>query len=439
MQITASQRNLYVSVVSLIIALSGAQADEVTSTRYCGVYLGQIPPGHKPEPFTEEIFSVWGDYGFHLGSCLRFSPDGTELFFSNQSQPVVPGKAESIWWMYERNGTWTEPRLAVFSSDYDDAGAFYSRTGDTLCFHSLRPSKERGVPKDADIWYVTRKGVNWSEPVRLGHPVNTVYSDLGGVVTADGTLYFSSDRPEGRGGVDIYYTRFPEDEYGSVTNLGTTINTDADEHVAFVSDDESYMIIHRSDRHDVAQNGLYLSHKDSHDAWTNAKSMGDHFKALNAVDASVSPDGEYLFFLSQGNGVYWMKTAIIEYLKNEDLEISKRLIETMHSEGLRAAVLNYSVLQQKHASYIDINEYLLNQRGHQLLDTEQLADAIALFEILIALFPQSWNAYDSLGEAYFASGRITQARECYERSLELNPRNENAAVMLERIHIIQHH
>jgi hypothetical protein len=434
-----SYKRLVILVASMIVCFSVTQAGEAEHIRYRGVYLGQTRPGYKPEPFVEELFSAWGDYGFHLNSCIRFSPDMSELVFSSQTQPVVPGRSASIWCMKERNGAWTEPKVAVFSSGYDDAGAFYSSTGDTLYFHSLRPPNEKGASQNADIWYATKDGDDWLAPLRLGHPVNTVYNDAGGAVAATGKIYLSSDRPGGKGGADVYITRSPHNGHGALVNLGDVINTAADEHVVFVSADESYMIIYRFDKDDAVHSGLYLSYKDSQRGWRFTKSMGDHFTALNAIDATVSPDGDYLFFLSQGHGVYWMKTDIIEYLKDEDLEISKRLISTMHKGGLQAAVLTCRALQKQHAAYVDIDEYLLNQRGHQLLDVKQLADAIALFKIVVALFPTSWNAYDSLGEAYFAYGEMTQAKDCYERSLELNPSNENAVIMLERIRSILHH
>ncbi|MGD8978674.1 MAG: hypothetical protein PVH23_01220, partial [candidate division WOR-3 bacterium] len=298
---------------------------------------------------------------------------------------------------------------------------------------------EEGVSGDADIWYVTREGGDWSRPLRLGHPVNSPYNDFGGTITTDGTMYFSSDRPGGKGGADVYYIRYPHDEYSGLINLGLAVNTSAEEYVVCVAGDESYMIIRRFDRHNEVQNGLYVSYMDAQDGWTVAKSMGDYFKVLNATDAHVSGDGNHLFFLSQGNAVYWVNTGIIDYLKDEDLEISRRLINTMCSEDLQTAVLTYWALKEKHAVYLDINEYLLNQRGHQLLDLEHFADAIALFKIIVALFPRSWNAYDSLGEAFFAFGHMAEAVKCYGRSLELNPRNENAVMMLERIRAIHHH
>jgi len=48
-------------------------------------------------------------------------------------------------------------------------------------------------------------------------------------------------------------------------------------------------------------------------------------------------------------------------------------------------------------------------------------------------YPESYNAYDSLGEAYMRAGEKDFAIRNYEKSLELNPKNENAKKMLENL------
>jgi hypothetical protein len=435
-QIASSLKNTLCVISLLSLAVSNARNTGDGFTHYRGAYLGQRLPGYKPEPFAQELFSVWSDYGFHLNTCVRFSPDNNELLFTDRTLPAVAGKSCSIWRMTQQNGVWAEPQIASFSSDYSDNGTFYSSTGDTLYFFSTRPASAKGPPKDIDTWYVRRSEDGWSRPQRLGYPVNTAYDDFGGVVTTDGTMYLSSDRPRGRGGADIYYTRFIHGNYGQLVNLGESVNTDADEYVVYVADDESFMIIHRSDMHDDAENGLYVSYKEAGQGWTRAKSMGDHINALNAIDASVSPDGDYLFLLSRGDGIYWLKIDIVEYLKNENLEVSKLLISAVSEGDLDAALLTHENLEKRHSVYMEIDEYLLNQRGYQLLDARQYVEALVLFQIVVELFPGSWNAYDSLGEAYVVSGQANSAIRCYEKSLELNPRNENAAKMLKYIHTL---
>jgi hypothetical protein len=438
-QITAASRYILIVVTILSLFALSATDKEEEFTRFHGEYLGQTPVGYQPEPFVPELFSVWGDYGFHVSSCVRFSPDANELLFSNQSQPAAVSKSGTLWQMFRKNDLWTEPRVAFFPGDYSEDRAFYSQSGETLYYSTTRPVTEKGPPKDFDIWFVARHVSNRSRPQRLGYPVNTIYNDYAGAVTANGTIYFSSDRPSGKGGVDIYYAQLIDGGYGPLTNLGEGTNTDADEYVVCVDDDETYMILHRTGVRAGAENGLYISYKKKHHGWTIAKSMGDHLKVLNATDASLSPDGNYLFILSEGNGVYWLKAGIVDYLRDEDLQISRILINAVLDDGMDAAFFTYETLKQRHAIYIDINEYMLNQRGHQLLDAEQRTEAIALFQIVVELFPDSWNAYDSLGEAYFASGMTDLAARCYERSLGLNPRNENAVRMLEYISKVLHH
>ena len=51
----------------------------------------------------------------------------------------------------------------------------------------------------------------------------------------------------------------------------------------------------------------------------------------------------------------------------------------------------------------------------------------------VELFPNSWNAYDSLGEAYLAIGNKAKAIENYKKSIELNPDNENARSMIRKM------
>ena len=222
-------------------------------------------------------------------------------------------------------------------------------------------------------------------------------------------------------------------------HLGETVNTDADDYVVYVSPDESFMILRRSGGQDRADKGLYICYMDEARGWTRARSMGDHIDILNVFDASVSPDGKYLFLLSKGNGVYWLKADIIEYLKHENLEISDLLLDTASKRGLAAALLVYMDLKEKHRVFVDIDEFLLNQKGHRLLACGGKSEALLLFQILVELFPDSWNAYDSLGEAYLASGQITSAVQSYEKSLELNPLNENAVEALKHIaEILQH-
>lgn len=80
-----------------------------------------------------------------------------------------------------------------------------------------------------------------------------------------------------------------------------------------------------------------------------------------------------------------------------------------------------------------LDESQVNRIGYVLLERKRTADAVAIFERNAARFPDSFNAHDSLGEAYAAAGDVANAIASYERSLKLNPKNTNAVQVLETL------
>lgn len=82
---------------------------------------------------------------------------------------------------------------------------------------------------------------------------------------------------------------------------------------------------------------------------------------------------------------------------------------------------------------ISPNEDFLNGCGYYQLRLKQTENAIGIFEANVKEHPDSANAYDSLGEAYMTAGNKALAIKNYERSVELNPRNENGRQTLEKL------
>ena len=78
--------------------------------------------------------------------------------------------------------------------------------------------------------------------------------------------------------------------------------------------------------------------------------------------------------------------------------------------------------------YFDEKEF--NKFGYLFLSAERPKEAAMLFQLNVDMYPESWNVYDSLGEAYLAMGNVSKATSLYEKSLDLNPENENGKKML---------
>lgn len=81
----------------------------------------------------------------------------------------------------------------------------------------------------------------------------------------------------------------------------------------------------------------------------------------------------------------------------------------------------------------DIVESSINATGYRHLENGEIDAAISVFEINTETFPLSANAWDSLGEATMRKGDKESAIHCYRKSLRLDPGNDNAARMIERL------
>jgi CubicO group peptidase (beta-lactamase class C family) len=97
------------------------------------------------------------------------------------------------------------------------------------------------------------------------------------------------------------------------------------------------------------------------------------------------------------------------------------------------AIEGYRALWKKDPKDPNVAEGRLNSAGYSLLEDKKTAEAIALFKLNVELYPDSWNAYDSLGEAYMKNGEKALAVENYEKSLAINPKNAGAVKKLEEL------
>lgn len=103
----------------------------------------------------------------------------------------------------------------------------------------------------------------------------------------------------------------------------------------------------------------------------------------------------------------------------------------LRTQGVAEAVAYFRSLREQDPDVVPFEENTLNQEGYRYLFQGQVEEAIVLFKLNVEAYPDSWNAYDSLGEALLAGGDRSGAEANYRKSLELNPDNTNAVRMLE--------
>ena len=126
---------------------------------------------------------------------------------------------------------------------------------------------------------------------------------------------------------------------------------------------------------------------------------------------------------------YYGKTIDLKRVSGDFKTPQQLLDEGKYSEAIdmiRAA-------KEKDHSYRIVSEGVINSLGYNVLAKKNYEGALAVFSLNCELYPDSFNAYDSLGEAHMMAGNYKEAIENYKKSVELNPDNNNGRKMLEKL------
>jgi outer membrane protein OmpA-like peptidoglycan-associated protein len=181
-----------------------------------------------PEPFAAELSSL-----YHEGPVC-FDRTTETIFFSRNA--LINGKVKlakdatqkmRLYWSKREGNTWSPPQPLPFNNnEFDDCHPAISIDGDKLFFSSNRPGGFGGM----DLYVSYRIGDTWSEPVNLGAKINTRGDEVFPFIHADNTLYFASNGlPGGKGKLDLYYVVQDGANWTQPINLGEPFNTAGDD------------------------------------------------------------------------------------------------------------------------------------------------------------------------------------------------------------------
>ena len=101
--------------------------------------------------------------------------------------------------------------------------------------------------------------------------------------------------------------------------------------------------------------------------------------------------------------------------------------------GMSGLERHFKELSERYGYQIDVPELLVNSLGYQYLFQNKLQEAIEVFKWNVKHYPNSWNVYDSLGEAYAKKGETKLAIQNYEQSVAMNPGNTNGIQVLKKL------
>lgn len=200
---------------------------------------------------TPVFFSNRINTKYHEGPmCLDMS--GSDMFFTRSNYVNGKlGKSKDGWVNLKvlkasrKGDNWDDIRDLPFNGDdFNTCHPSLSPNGDRLYFASDRPDGFGGL----DIYYVEKMGDDYGDPVNLGPEINSDRDEIFPFIHADGTLFFSSNGRAGAGGLDIFYSRqLSTGSWKEAQNLGTPFNSAKDD-FGFILDLETKNGYFSSDR-----------------------------------------------------------------------------------------------------------------------------------------------------------------------------------------------
>ncbi len=198
-----------------------------------GVRLYELylaPFGSDGEPGRPVRFAPYLGGDANVGPAAM-SPDGNTLLFTrNYTGGRKLGRKQSnrlgLFTATRSGKQWTDITPFEYNNPaYNLSYPYISADGRYLFFSSDMPGGQGGF----DIYMCEMRDGRWSEPVNLGPGVNSRYAEIYPFLHGSGRLYFASDRPGGKGGLDIWHSDLAFGSWSSPGVMDEPINSEADD------------------------------------------------------------------------------------------------------------------------------------------------------------------------------------------------------------------
>jgi len=218
-----------------------------------------------------------------------FDPDGKAVYFVDYSRKNL----RPILVSHYSNGKWNLPDTIESTKKFICSDPFLSPDGSKLYFSNF-------TTPPPTIYVIERVNEKWSEPHILNdliNPPDTIDGQVYPTLTDNGTLYYT------RGFGDIYCSKLVNGQYSEPERLSNAINTpEYTEWDACIARDESSIIFCSKRSKSEGSSDLYMSSKEN-GKWTVAVNLGININSsLWEGLPGITPDGKYLFFMSNKSG-----------------------------------------------------------------------------------------------------------------------------------------
>lgn len=211
---------------------------------------------------------------------------------------------EDFFFSTRRNASWEKRKNAGAPLNTPDNEGAQSLTADgkMLWFTACNRRDGQGM---CDLYFATWENGKWSVPRNAGSQINSSFSEKHPAISADGRkLYFTSNRPGGKGSYDIWVSERKEQGWSKPVNLGDSVNTSGLEQSPFIHPDQQSLYFASTGWPGMGQGDLFLTVRKPNGEWTRPENLG---YPINTHDddmgLSLNARGDRAFFASnRGEG-----------------------------------------------------------------------------------------------------------------------------------------
>lgn len=224
--------------------------------------------------------------------------DGNTLIFTRRD-----GYDENFYKSTRQpDGSWGRSEyLSGVNTTLNEGAQAINADGRWLVFTACNRRND-GSQGSCDLYWSQLKDGNWTKPVPFSATVNSPDWDAQPAISPDNkTIYFSSNRPGGIGGKDLWFTtRLPNGRFTEPQNLGPDINTPGDEQAPFIHPDGQTLYFTSDGWPGMGRNDLYFSRRKPDGTWSKPQNLGYPINTRGDEGTLVvSLDGQTAYFAAK--------------------------------------------------------------------------------------------------------------------------------------------
>jgi len=230
-----------------------------------------------------------------------FSADGNTMYFNCFGRGGRAGN--DICVTHRAGGQWSEPEVveAVSTNEYTEVEPLLSPDGTRLYIMSDRPGGVGGM----DIWVSELVDGEWTEPTNLGAPINSPYADHCIYFAGPdwNVAFWTSTRPGGYGGNDIWTSRRVDGVWQEAENLGPNVNSASTEHHSLPSPDGRSLYVTSLRPDGLGGEDIYVTTRGADGVWGPLVNLGPTVNSpAHDRCPAFSPDHTTFYFDSEREG-----------------------------------------------------------------------------------------------------------------------------------------